>query len=42
MSDLDLLAERFERDRPHLRTVAQRILGSAHEAEDAVQGPGCG
>ncbi len=37
MSDLNLLAERFERDRPHLRTVAQRILGSAHEAEDAVQ-----
>ncbi|MET0417935.1 MAG: sigma-70 family RNA polymerase sigma factor, partial [Actinoplanes sp.] len=37
MSELDLLAERFERDRPHLRTVAQRILGSAHEADDAVQ-----
>jgi RNA polymerase sigma factor (sigma-70 family) len=37
MSELDLLAERFERDRPHLRLVAQRILGSPHEADDAVQ-----
>jgi RNA polymerase sigma factor (sigma-70 family) len=37
MSELDLLAARFEEDRPHLRTVAQRILGSAHEADDAVQ-----
>ncbi|MEV6846821.1 sigma-70 family RNA polymerase sigma factor [Actinoplanes sp. NPDC051411] len=37
MSELELLAERFERDRPHLRTVAQRILGSPHEADDAVQ-----
>jgi RNA polymerase sigma factor (sigma-70 family) len=37
MSELDLLAERFERDRAHLRMVAQRILGSADEADDAVQ-----
>lgn len=37
MSELDLLAERFEQDRPHLRQVAQRILGSAHDADDAVQ-----
>jgi RNA polymerase sigma-70 factor (ECF subfamily) len=31
------LAERFEAHRPHLRTVAQRILGSGPDAEDAVQ-----
>jgi RNA polymerase sigma-70 factor, ECF subfamily len=37
MSELDLLAERFEQDRLHLRQVAQRILGSPHEADDAVQ-----
>jgi RNA polymerase sigma-70 factor, ECF subfamily len=37
MSELDLLAAEFERNRPHLRMVAQRILGSAHEADDAVQ-----
>jgi RNA polymerase sigma-70 factor (ECF subfamily) len=37
MSDLEILADRFEQDRPHLRTVAQRILGSEHEADDAVQ-----
>ena len=37
MSELDLLAQRFEQDRAHLRRVAQRILGSADEAEDAVQ-----
>jgi RNA polymerase sigma-70 factor (ECF subfamily) len=37
MSELENLAERFEADRPHLRQVAQRILGSAHEADDAVQ-----
>src|SRR3954454_473406 len=37
MNDLDLLARRFEEDRPHLTAVAQRILGSAHEADDAVQ-----
>ncbi len=37
MTDLDLLARRFEDDRPHLTAVAGRILGSSHEAEDAVQ-----
>ncbi|GAB2589933.1 RNA polymerase sigma factor [Paractinoplanes abujensis] len=37
MNELDVLAARFERDRAHLRTVAQRILGSADEADDAVQ-----
>jgi RNA polymerase sigma-70 factor (ECF subfamily) len=30
-------AEQFERNRPHLRDVARRMLGSAAEAEDAVQ-----
>jgi RNA polymerase sigma-70 factor, ECF subfamily len=33
----DWLAERFEANRPHLRTVAYRMLGSLTEAEDAVQ-----
>jgi RNA polymerase sigma factor (sigma-70 family) len=32
------LVERFEENRPHLRSVAYRMLGSAVEAEDAVQG----
>jgi RNA polymerase sigma factor (sigma-70 family) len=30
-------AEQFERNRRHLRAVAQRMLGSAAEADDAVQ-----
>jgi RNA polymerase sigma-70 factor (ECF subfamily) len=33
----DLLTERFEQHRPHLHAVATRMLGSASEAEDAVQ-----
>lgn len=37
MEDADWLAERFEESRPHLRLVAYRILGSLHEADDAVQ-----
>jgi RNA polymerase sigma factor (sigma-70 family) len=32
-----VLAERFEEHRGHLRSVAQRMLGSAAEADDAVQ-----
>src|SRR5216684_4986048 len=31
------LANRFNRERPRLRAVAYRILGSLSEAEDAVQ-----
>lgn len=33
----DWLAEQFERERPHLRAVAYRLLGSLSEADDAVQ-----
>jgi RNA polymerase sigma factor (sigma-70 family) len=33
----DWQAEQFEQNRTHLRSVAQRMLGSAAEAEDAVQ-----
>ena len=35
--DLDTLAERFEAQRPQLRAVAYRMLGSMPEAEDVVQ-----
>jgi RNA polymerase sigma-70 factor (ECF subfamily) len=37
MSDRELLAERFETFRDHLRGVAFRMLGSRYEADDAVQ-----
>jgi DNA-directed RNA polymerase specialized sigma24 family protein len=37
MDEPDWLAERFEEYRSHLRAVAYRVLGSASEADDAVQ-----
>src|SRR5438552_382072 len=37
MDEHDWLAVRFEEDRPHLRSVAYRMLGSLNEADDAVQ-----
>ncbi|HTW09193.1 MAG TPA: sigma-70 family RNA polymerase sigma factor [Acidimicrobiales bacterium] len=37
MGDPDLLAQRFEGHRVRLRSVALRMLGSSHEADDAVQ-----
>ncbi|MGW7367301.1 RNA polymerase sigma factor SigJ [Streptomyces sp. NPDC054841] len=37
MDDNELLAQRFEIHRPHLRSVAYRMLGSLAEADDAVQ-----
>src|SRR5262245_56874116 len=33
----DVLAQRFEQQRPRLRAVAYRLLGSTAEADDAVQ-----
>src|SRR5436190_9617494 len=37
MAERDWLAERFEEQRSHLRSVAYRMLGSLSEADDAVQ-----
>ncbi len=37
MDQSDWLVERFESDRPHLRAVAYRMLGSFSDADDAVQ-----
>src|SRR5262245_551629 len=37
MDERDWLAERFEEQRPRLRGVAYRMLGSLSEADDAVQ-----
>jgi RNA polymerase sigma factor (sigma-70 family) len=37
MDEGDWLAERFQDHRPRLRAVAYRLLGSASEADDAVQ-----
>src|SRR6266849_10970777 len=37
MDEHDWLAEHFEEQRPHLRRVAYRMLGSPSEADDALQ-----
>jgi RNA polymerase sigma factor (sigma-70 family) len=37
MNESELLAERFEVHRAHLKAVAYRMLGSLSEADDAVQ-----
>lgn len=37
MNEQNFLAEKFEANRNHLRRVAYRMLGSASEADDAVQ-----
>ena len=37
MTDTDLLAAAFEKQRDHLRAVAYRLLGSMTDADDAVQ-----
>ena len=39
MDGNDWLARQFDASRAHLRAVAYRMLGSASEADDAVQVP---
>src|SRR5947199_7563122 len=37
MAEHEGVTQKFERQRPHLRAVAYRMLGSLSEADDAVQ-----
>ncbi len=37
MDEHEFMVERFEQQRPRLRAVAYRMLGSASEADDALQ-----
>jgi DNA-directed RNA polymerase specialized sigma24 family protein len=37
VNEREWMAEQFEANRPHLRAVAYRMLGSVTEADDAVQ-----
>jgi RNA polymerase sigma factor (sigma-70 family) len=37
MTDRDWLAQRFEEERPHLRRIAYRMLGTLDDTDDAVQ-----
>jgi RNA polymerase sigma-70 factor (ECF subfamily) len=37
MNGRDWVTQKFEENRPHLRAVAYRMLGSLGEADDAVQ-----
>ena len=37
MTDRRILARRFETERPRLRAIATRLLGSTADADDAVQ-----